>query len=312
MLFFSSIMCGDISTPAMSPTAVNDIDHITIGGAYIDDLYVTEDTSVQPSSEVPSEWDNNTIMHATFDYDSLSAGNVRFKLDDVIGSYILIKRRQADSYHWITLQAYSIHSEEDLKTMFVDYTAAPHIAYEYAAVPIIDNTEGDYYSSVITPDTNRLVVLDKDALWATIVTNGFADSQRNTNPVAVDTMNNKYPTAIHNGIANYDTVTVTAGWFPTDEDNCNIVIGPEFNGWVAKYAKKFMDFLTNRKIKMLKNVDGRMWLCYVTTFPSNNARDVYYDREITFGVTELGDVESEKVLYDAGLIGAGEEWWSSE
>jgi hypothetical protein len=111
-------------------------------------------------------------------------------------------------------------------------------------------------------------------------------------------------------MANYDTVTVTAGWFP-GEDDCNLMIGEEYDHWVSKYAKQFMDFLTNRKIKMLKNIDGRMWLCYVTTLPANNARDVYWDREITFGVTEIGDVEGEKELYDAGFIDADERWWTT-
>ena len=310
MLFFSSVMCGDISTATVSPTNIGDINKVVISNGYFDDLYVTKNTEYTPTTSIPMDWDFDTIMHAKFDK-NLTAGSVDFEFYKIKGSYLLIKRRLADTFHWITLQAYKIEELEDLNIKFIDYTAAPNMEYEYAAVPIINGSEYNYYTVKITPDTDRLVVVDRNAVWATIVTDGFANSQRNSPPGVIEIMNDKYPTIIHNGAANYDTVSVTAGWFPTDEDGCTILVGEEYSGWVAKYAKKFMDFLTDRQIKMLKNVDGRMWLCYVTTLPANNARDTYWDREITFGVTEVADVEDERTLYDAGLINAEERWWNT-
>ena len=309
MLFFTSILNGDISTPTITPTAINDINWLQATGVYYDDIYITRNVTYSPTTVIPHVWDKDTIFHAKYN-GNLSAGNVDFRYKDVEGGYILIKRRRTDGFHWITIKANLINSLEDTRIGFIDYTCAPGVEYEYALVPIIDGREYRYYPARITPDTERLVVVDKDALWATIVTDGFCNSQRNTAPGVVDTMNNKYPTIVHNGMANYDTVTVTAGWFPGDDD-CNLMIGEEYDRWVSKYAKQFMDFLTDRMVKMLKNVDGRMWLCYVTTLPSNNARDVYWDREITFGVTEVGDVEGEKELYDAGFIDADERWWSN-
>ncbi len=309
MLFFLSILNGDISTPTVTPTAINDINWLQAGGVYYDDIFITRNITYTPTTDIPQEWDKDTIFHAKFN-GNLSAGNVDFGYKDVEGSYILIKRKRTDDFKWITITANMINYIEDTYLDFIDYTCAPGVEYEYALVPIIDGSEYRYYRARIAPETERLVVVDYSALWATIVTNGFCDSQRNTAPGVVDTMNNKYPTIIHNGMANYDTVTVTAGWFPGDDD-CNLMIGEEYDRWVSKYAKQFMDFLTNRKVKMLKNVDGRMWLCYVTTLPSNSARDVYWDREITFGVTEIGDVEGEKELYDAGFIDADERWWNT-
>lgn len=309
MVFFSSILCGDSSTAAITPTCINDINTITVAKAYFDDIYITYDVEYEMTDEIPTTWNYNTIFHARFD-GNFTAGNVNFKFSDIQGSYFLIKRRIANTYYWISLHNYLVNDFDDLNKTFVDYTAAPGTEYEYAVVPILDNVEGDYYTATITPETEKLVVVDSSALWATIVTDGFANSQRNSNPGTVETMNNKYPTIIQNGAANYDTVSITAGWFPSDEeDECKLLIGEEYDTWVSRYAKRFMDFLTNRKVKMLKNVDGRMWLCYVTTLPSNNARNIYYDREITFGVTEVGDVEDEKVLYDANLISAEERWW---
>lgn len=310
MMFFNSVLCGDSSTPTLSPSAANDINYLRARGVYYDDIFITRNVEYTPSTDIPQDWDADTIFHAKFN-GNFCAGNVNFRYKDIEDGYILIKRRRTDGFHWITLKAKLITDLGDLNEAFIDYTCAPGVEYEYALVPIVNGTESEYYTDIITPETERLVIVDIDALWATIVTNGFCDSQRNTAPGVVDTMNNKYPTIIHNGMANYDTVSVTAGWFPAEEDDCTLMIGPEYDRWVSLYAKRFMDFLTDRKVKMLKNIDGRMWLCYVTTLPSNTARDVYWDREINFGVTEVGDVEGEKELYDAGFIDAGERWWSS-
>lgn len=313
MINLGSMLGADTLSPTLSPSGIDGINSITVGNAYINDLYITLDTSYVLGTTLPDSWDANTKFYAKYDT-NLSAGNVDFDLSDVLGSYVLIKRRIKDTFDWITLDAFPISSSQDFnKLNFTDYTAAPKVEYEYALVPIIDDMEGTYYTSTITPDTEKLVIVDGTlALWATIVTDGFANSQRNSAPGVIEPLNSKYPVIVHNGMANYDTVSITAGWFPTEEDHCTLQIGPEYDGWVAKYAKRFMDFLTNKRVKMLKNVDGRMWLCYVTTLPANNARDVYWDREITFGVTEVGDVEDERVLYDAGLINAPERWWNSQ
>ena len=311
MINLGSVLGADTLSPTLSPNIVDGINSITVGQAYIDDLFITLDTGYALSPVISNNWDANTQFHAKYD-STLSAGNVDFDLNKLIGSNVLIRRRIKDTFNWITLEAYKISTPQDISNLsFTDYTAAPGTEYEYAMVPIINESEWSYYTESITPKTEKLVIVDCDALWSTIITDGFANSQRNTAPGVVEPINSKYPVIVHNGMANYDTVSITAGWFPSEEDDCTLQIGPEYDHWVSKYAKRFMDFLTNKQIKMLKNVDGRMWLCYVTALPSNSARNVYWDREITFGVTEIADVEDERVLYDAGLINAPERWWST-
>ena len=310
MFFLGTILCADILSPALSPNEISNITSITVSNAYYDKLYVTKDTDYSLNTPIPTAWDNDTILNADYN-NTLTAGNLDIPFDEIEGGYLLIKRHIRNKLKWITLQAYPITSREDLFTSFIDQTASPGTEYEYAAVPFKDGSELGYFSSIITPGTDRLIIVDATALWATIVTDGFCNSQRNSPPGVVEPINSKYPVIIHNGMANYDTVNVTAGWFPVDEDGCSILVGEEYSAWVSRYAKEFMDFLTNKKVRLLKNVDGRMWLGYTTTLPSNNARDVYWDREITFGITEIADVEDERALYDAGLIDAPEQWWNT-
>ena len=244
-----------------------------------------------------------------------------FRFEDIAGNHIIIKRKIADTMHWITLHAYYIRPDEvrsgeiirhygDLMQTFIDYTAAPGIEYEYAIVPVINHQEGSYYGTKITPETKKLVICTSAELWATLYTDGFCDNQRNTAPGVINTLNDKYPTIVDNSMSNYETVNVTAEFYPVEEDECTIHIDPENPSDIMRNLKRFKDFLMNRKNKFLKNLDGRMWFCYVTTPPSDNAKDIYWNRQITFGVTEIADVENEEALYNAGFITATSEWWN--
>ena len=128
MLFFTSVLCGDISTATITPTGVNDINYMQAQGVYYDDIYITRNITYTPTTTIPMEWDKDTIFHAKFN-GNFCAGNVNFRYRDILDSFILIKRRQTEGYHWITLQAYSITDLNDLNIAFIDYTAAPDTEY---------------------------------------------------------------------------------------------------------------------------------------------------------------------------------------
>lgn len=76
------------------------------------------------------------------------------------------------------------------------------------------------------------------------------------------------------------------------------------------YQKKFMDFLTNRKPKLLKNMDGRAWLIMITENPTDTADTDYRNRSVTFQWTEIGDITREEDLYECSFIDVTEEWWN--
>ena len=324
MIFGNVILGYDQMCAPNSASHIDDITSITIGNAYIDDFYVTKDTDSELGKTVPKTWDENTILDGKYDVTTgLTAGNINIPMSELGGSKYLVKRKAKDSNKWITLKVYSIdpptrsrsiEEDEPLSNTFKDFTAAPGEDYQYAIVFVNEaGEESDYYTVSITPDTEKLVICTADEMWGTIVTDGFCNNQRNTAPGVINTLNDKYPTIVDNSVSNYETVDVTGEFYPIDtETGCPILDeDPENIKMMNRELKKFKDFLMNRKAKILKNVDGRMWFCYVTTPPTDNAKDVYYFREISFGVTEIADIDDEEELYNSGFITAGEKWWST-
>lgn len=310
MIFFGSLLSADIMSVSCTPTDVDNINKIELSNGIYDELMVTNNVDYELTKDIPEEWDFDTILHATFDGNGL-AGNVNWTINTI--SDIAIKRRKVGSFKWITLETKKVDSFDDFSIVGLDKTAAPNYEYEYAVVPILNGIEGNY--STATPlkvKSDCLVVLDKDEMWTTIITDGFCDEVSNVPSSTVTTMNDRYPTIISNTSANYKTITVNCQFLPTDGEECPTIV-EDLKSEVARITddnEAFMEFLNNRKVKLLKNIDGRMWLVYITTPPTNSADETYLMRKITFGCTEVGSINSEEDLYYAGLITATEEWWS--
>lgn len=309
MIFLDySVLTSDISALAATPTSVNDITSIEITNAKYDDLYATNDVTSDyiDTVDIPEEWDFNTILHAEFN-DSLVAGNMDFTLESV--SAILIKRKKADEFTWTTLEYHEVNTLEDFSITFVDKTASMSYDYQYAIVPILNGTEGNYSISEVNTTSSRLVILDGDALWSTPIYNTY-ELNRVYPTGVIETLNNKYPTIVRNGESNYDQLTLSGSWIPSNESDCDLLIDKDYDGLRIKYEKAFADFLTNDNVKIIKYPDGFTLVGFLTTPPSNVATDDFNNyRTVSFGFTEIGDINDEEVLYDAGLISVDPKWW---
>lgn len=315
MIFLDySLLCSSPSTASLTPTHIDPINKLLIKNAWFDDLYATKnvsDTYIYDGTGIPKFWDFDTILHAEYD-DVLYAGNVSFLLESVTG--ILIKRRKEGDFKWITILYKPVHTFDDFEVFFQDRTCALGTTYDYAFVPLISSIETNYSKTTVTTDNSKVVIADQDDVWGTVITDGALDVTRNYPSSAVTTLYDRYPTIVRNTAANYETVTCTATWLPSEEGKeCEII---DINdkkkvGLITKYAYDFMEFLTNNNTKLLKAPDGRIWLCFVNDGLTNNATDDYLNREITFSVTEIANALNEEDLCDAGFIDENTEpWWN--
>lgn len=308
MIFFGSFLSADVMSVSCTPTDIDNINKIELSNGIYDELFATNDVESELTETIPQEWDFNTILHATFDGNAM-AGNVNWAIDTI--SDIAIKRRKVGDFNWITLETKEVNSFDDFSIVGIDKTAAPNFEYEYVVIPILNGIEGNYSSaSPLKVISNSLVVLDKDEMWATVATDGYCDEVTNVPNSVITTMNDIYPTIISNTSANYKTINVNCQFFPADENGCLSSTEAMDPAQITANNDAFMNFLNNKKPKILKNLDGRIWLVYVTTPPTNSADNNYLLRKITFGCTEIGDVNSEEDLYYAGLITSTEEWWN--
>lgn len=306
MIFFGSFFGADEMSIPITPTFV-EIKNIELSDALYDDLYVTKDVSFEMNEDYKLKWDYNTIMYAPFDESAL-AGNINQTLDTI--SHLLIKRRKKDTYEWTTIKVVPIKNVEDLNIYDTDMTARINVEYEYAAVPVYNGKESVYSIAIVKCECNSLVITDKDSTWTTMISDSFCDTTRTYPVQMLGTMYSKYPTAVRNTYQNYDVINVSGTWLPNKEDSCDMMIEEEYDSTRTDYSKSFIDFLTNNKAKLIKNIDGRMWLCFLSGDITDSADSVYNNRQISFSMTETGDYTSSEDLYDNGFNqSVTEEWW---
>lgn len=305
MIFLGSMFCADIMSVPCTPTDIDSITRIELSDGEYDDLRVIKNVTEELKVTVPQEWDFDTILHAKFNGNTC-AGNVNWRFDTV--SHLIIKRKKVGDFKWITLETHKVESIADFNIKNIDITARPNYEYQYAAVPIINGIEGFYFTYNVNIRSNSLMIADRDEVWNTHLSDNYLDNTSIVPQQTITTMYDRYPTIVRNTEANYEEITVNAQFFPTDEDGCEIMLDDDQRRINYNNAAKL--FLRNGKTKILKGVDGNVWLVYVTTPPSDTAVDDYRNRKITFTCTEIGDPESERDLYDAGLITATEEWWN--
>ena len=305
MMFFGDLLSGNVMSVPCTPTDIDNITKVELSNGWYDDLRITHNVEEELSSEVNQDWDWDTILHAKFD-GSVGAGNVLWNFDTV--SHLLIKRKKVDDFKWITLEVHKIETVEDFNIRNIDKTAKPNYQYQYAAVPIKNGVEDFYSTCDVEVQSNCLVIVDRDEIWRTNLTDNYLDSTSVTPNTVVETMYDTYPTIVRNTNANYETISVNASFYPSDENECITMIDDDAKR--IDYGDKAKMFLRNGKAKILKSKDGRCFLGYVTTPPTDTADSNYRNRKISFSITEVGNIENEQDLYDNGFTDVTEEYWN--
>ena len=305
MMFFGDFFCGSVMSVVCTPTNIDNITRIELSNGWYDDLRVTHNVTEELSSEVNQDWDWDTILHAKFDSNT-SAGNVAWDLDKV--SHLLVKRKKTRDFKWTTIKVQECNTIEDFNLRDIDITATPNYEYQYAAVPIVDGVEGFYSIDTVDVKTDCILIADKDGIWCTNLTDNYFDNTSVTPNSVVNTIYGRYPTVVRNTENNYEEISVSASFYPTDDTGCEIIIDDDQRR--VEYNKAAKMFLRNGNGKILKSISGDIWGVYITQPPADTATDDYRNRKLTFTCTEIFDPDDEEALYNVGISNVPSQWWN--
>lgn len=241
--FFSD---GDALNNA--PSAIDGINNIQLTNAIYDHFNITRNTSTEVSTTIPTVWDYDTIIDASFD-GNLSAGNVDFLIEEI--SAIKIKRRVQGTFDWITLNTVPINTVEDLTFAFNDLLNADYTTYDYALVPIMEDVEGEYIINSILSQFNGVFIGDYSTIYKFFYDVQYGTNARNQQIGTFQPLGNQYPIVIANGALSYESGTVSATILNDDFEDTGIINAPA----IVEKKTIIKDFLTNKKAKILKDLN---------------------------------------------------------
>ena len=216
MIFLGRTFCGARNTVDCTPTNVSNINLVTIKNGIYDDIYISKNTDRNYTNTIPTLWDFDTLLYATFQ-NNLNGGNVGFILSQV--SSIKVKRRIKNTFEWIALYEIPISTVEDLNFERFDKYCQSGIEYEYSLVPIINGVEGNSNSNTVLSQFEGIFIIEKERAFKTILEVEI-QSQKNRPNAIVNTIDRKYPYVVSNGQNNYYNGSASGVFIEMDYDTC--------------------------------------------------------------------------------------------
>lgn len=276
-----------------TPISAESTEQIILENGVYDEIYLDSNEDLEYTTAIP-DWGHTTVLDAKFN-DNILAGNVNFTISSISG--MIVKKRRIGDYKWTTIYKTDIHSEEDLSFYYNDFIVASRTRYEYAAIPILNGAEGTYQTIQVDVDFNGAFIIDQEKTYNVLLD---VRSDSLTRPVyanIVEPVNSKYPYVHYYSKAQYDKFNLTGAF---------IELKKELGYWDVEngshYRKEFRDFIGNKRSKIVKFDDGRIYMaCVIDSI--NESRQGHDDLiHTTLQCIEVGDVYDNADLYYHGFV----------
>ena len=278
-----------------TPTDFTNINNIRIENGIYDHMNITKDVDFDYTTELPGKWNLQTQFDADFN-GTITAGNVDYILAQI--SSIKVKRRVKGTFDWITLFTIPISKVSDVDFVRYDYIAKNNETYEYAIVPVIGNTEGEYSINSVKSEFYGIFITDNKSSYKFLEGASYSGNERSNQTGIFEPYGSKYPVVIKNGALSYDKGTLT-GTVITFDANQEL----DREGTIER-LKAIENFLTEPTGKILKDFNGNIWLVSIT----DNIPVTYYSEvgmgfaQVSFNWNEIGNATDSGDLYYNNLI----------
>lgn len=289
--------CKDINCLDPTPVNITSLKSITIQNGIFDRLYITGDTDFDDITDIPEGWDFNTIINANFN-GNLDAGNVEEIFANVTA--IRIKRRVKGDFDWVTLKTITINTAEDLHFVFNDFTNICYMEYEYAIVPMTNNSEGNYITEEVFSKFNGIFICDVNNIFKFFADVDYSATDTVQKVGTYEPFGRKYPIVVSNGLLQYDTGRFSSLILPDDYKTTRSLDRMT----IVKKRKAIIQSLTNKLPKILKDWNGNAWIVFFVGNPQTDYAKEYGMgiERITCDWTQVGDAESGADLLNNGVI----------
>lgn len=287
----------DISAVDPFVTNINNLNSATIQNGIFDHFNLTADVTSTYSSTIPTAWDYLTLMDANFN-GTINAGNSGFVLETLSG--FKIKRRKITDFTWLDLGYIPITDFTQLAFSFQDNLAASLQDYEYAFVPVISGVEGNYITNTISTTFNGVFICDLDTIYRFYAGVQYGSTEQVQKIGVFEPFGLQYPVVVTNAITNYQKGSVSGTVLNSDFYTTNTIDRLA----IVQQRKSLLEFLTNKKAKILKDQNGAEWLMIVSGSPSISYTNNYGQgiSDVGFDWVELGSADSQSDLYNSGII----------
>lgn len=227
---------------------------------------------------------------------------------------LLVKRQDVDdvSGGWLTLYSQPISQASDMDFTFIDFLNQYGKTYKYALVPLLTQTqsgvevevEGGYtVSDEVQSVFDGVFIADSTGSQKCKANVGYGNVDMNQVVGSITPIGAKYPIIITNSHNQYHNGSISGTIVPDDY---------YFNGNLSRIdmvnkRNELEQFLTNKRVKVIKDWNGNIWLVMIVGNVSCTFNNNYGMGIVSFSTnwTEVGDPTNQQDLQATGLINVG-------
>lgn len=227
---------------------------------------------------------------------------------------LLVKRQDVDdvSGGWLTLYSQPISQASDMDFTFIDFLNQYGKTYKYALVPLLTQTqsgvevevEGGYtVSNEVQSVFDGVFIADSTSSQKCKANVGYGNVDMNQVVGSITPIGAKYPIIITNSHNQYHNGSISGTIVPDDY---------YFNGNLSRIdmvnkRNELEQFLTNKRVKVIKDWNGNIWLVMIAGNVSCTFNNNYGMGIVSFSTnwTEVGDPTNQQDLQATGLINVG-------
>lgn len=294
---------------------------LSVGSSYyvVVDVTTTQGMSVTTQSntftvsiDTPTLGEATVVNNACDGYISVIS-NLSEEYDESITN-ILVKRQDvADvSGAWLTLHSQPITQASDMNFTFIDFTNQYGKTYKYVLVPLLTQTqsgvevevEGGYtVSDEVQSIFDGVFIVDSIGSQKCKANVGYGNVDMNQTVGTITPIGSKYPVVITNSKNQYHNGSISGTIVPDDY---------YFNGNLSRIdmvnkRDELEQFLTNKRAKIIKDWNGKIWLVMIMDNVSCTFNNNYGMGIVNFSTNwiEVGDPTNQQDLQATGLINIG-------
>ena len=272
----------------------------------------TQSNTFTVSIDTPTLGEATVVNNACDGYISVTS-NLSGEYDGNITN-ILVKRQDVDDVGggWLTLYSQPISQASDMDFTFIDFLNQHGKTYKYALVPLLTQTqsgvevevEGGYtVSNEVQSVFDGVFIADSTGSQKCKATVGYGNVDMNQVVGSITPIGAKYPIIVTNSHNQYQNGSISGTIVPDDY---------YFNGNLSridmvKKRNELEQFLTNKRVKVIKDWNGNIWLVMIMGNVSCTFNNTYGMGIVDFSTnwTEVGDPTNQQDLQATGLINVG-------
>ena len=261
---------GNYNVNNIQKNLENSMDSLIIANGIFDHININKNVNIPYSTDIPQQSTSNTVINCSFQ-DNLSCS-------DISADKVIIYHKETNETEWVKLLEKNLNAGYN-DISFNDIIIKNNVEIEYMAEYYSNNIIVDTKYKTVTPYFDRVFISDSERTFKFEANVIYSNNAQNVQVGTLIPLGSKYPILVQNAKTNYKSGNIRLTVMGKDFEKMHIISRES----MRSQAEEILDFLTNKKVKIIKDWNGNIFVFRVSSSPT-----IEYDSSYGNGIINIG------------------------